>query len=177
MRYGLMDLRREYARLDERCGVDTRGIVLRISARARGRLGLFRPGPPPSIEISAFVLDREDLFWDTARHEYAHALVWLRDPGSDHGHDAVWKAACLEVGCTPRATVRPDQALLEARTAQARYRVVCERCGQESIYLRAGKIVQVLQSGSPHRLRCKRCGSADFRLETLHPAENKEKRP
>lgn len=167
VRYGLMDVRREYARLDTLCGVDTRGVLLRVSARAKSRLGLFHPGPPPSIVISAFVLDREDLFWDTIRHEYAHALVWLREPGSRHGHDAVWKAACREVGCTPRATVRPEGAIQDARMAGAKYRVVCKTCGQESFYLREGKIVTLLRFGKKDRVRCKRCGATDFRLEDL----------
>lgn len=167
VRYGLMDVRREYARLDALCGVDSRGIVLRVSARARSRLGLFRPGPPPSIVLSAFVLDREELFWDTIRHEYAHALVWLRDPGSSCGHDAVWKAACREVGCKPRATVRDEAPLREMRMADAIYRVVCKTCGQESFYFRAGKIVKLLRSGKKNRVRCKRCGAADFALEQL----------
>lgn len=33
---------------------------------------------------------------DTVLHEIAHALV-----GSGHGHDAVWKDKCVELGCRP----------------------------------------------------------------------------
>lgn len=42
-------------------------------------------------------LECEEQFWDTIRHEYAHALVTLRD-GKLHRHDGVWKSACCEVG-------------------------------------------------------------------------------
>ncbi len=34
-------------------------------------------------------------------HEIAHALV-----GKDHGHDAVWKAKCVEIGAVPRARMK-----------------------------------------------------------------------
>ena len=56
------------------------------------------------IAVSARILGDAGLFTDVIRHEYAHMLVYLRDGNVRHGHDRVWKAACLEVGCEPRAT-------------------------------------------------------------------------
>ena len=164
MKYTVQDIRREYDRLDALTGADTRSIRLSISSRAVKRLGLFRPGPPPQIVISSFVMEDEAQFWDTIRHEYAHALVWLRHPGERHGHDAVWKAAALEVGCTPRATTQADEQAIQAREQKARYRLVCEGCGQETLYLREGKIIRMLRFGRGKNVRCTRCGGNCFSL-------------
>lgn len=53
---------------------------------------------PGRIELSIhFVeLNDETEVRDTALHEIAHALV-----GRGHGHDAVWKAKCIEIGAKP----------------------------------------------------------------------------
>ena len=165
--HDLAEIRAEYDRLDALCGVDTRHIRLEISRRARKRLGCYRETKPPCISISAFVLEDDGRFWDTVRHEYAHALVAIRRPGERHAHDAVWKAACREVGCTPRATTQPDAAERERREAEANYRVRCRGCGQESLYYRRGKIVELLERGRGSRVRCTRCGGRKFDLEYI----------
>ena len=163
----LAAIRAEYDRLDARCGVDSRGVELAISARAVKRLGSFRPRPVPRITISALLLDDEAAFLDTIRHEYAHALVWLRAPGERHGHDALWRAACREVGCAPRATAAPSETQREAERRRANYLVRCRTCGQETRYLRAGKIVRLLQRGRGRSIRCTRCGGRSFTLVAL----------
>ena len=166
MSVSLAEIRAEYDRLDALCGVDTRAIALKVSKRAKQRLGSFQGGESPCITLSAFVLEDENLVWDTARHEYAHALVWLRHPGERHVHDALWKAACREVGCTPRATVKCD-GQAAPRSAQARWRMVCLGCGQETLYLRAGKIVRLIQAGHNRRVTCLHCGGRRFSLTKL----------
>jgi len=167
MSYTLADIRAEYDRLDALCGADTRQIALKTSGRAVKRLGCFRPGPTPSITVSAFVLEDEALFLDTIRHEYAHALVWLREPGVRHGHDAVWKAACREVGCTPRATVNAGGSQQALRAERANWRLTCRGCGQETLYLREGKIVSLVRSGRSRFVTCTRCGGHRFELRCL----------
>ncbi len=144
--------------------MDTSGIELVISTRAKRRLGSFRPLPTPRITISALALRDEATFLDTIRHEYAHALVWLRSPGARHGHGAVWKAACREVGCRPRATVAPDAAQRDVQRQSARYCVRCTTCGQETLYFRAGKVVDLLRAGRGGSLHCPRCGGRAFTL-------------
>ena len=79
----LEDIRREYDRLDRLCGVDTRSIRLKQSPTSVQRLGAFRyplrtGGGPLQISVSPVVLQNDNLFLDTIRHEYAHALVYLR---------------------------------------------------------------------------------------------------
>ena len=163
----LAEVRAEYDRLDALCGVDTRHIRLEVSTRAQRRLGCYREGRPPAISISAFVMADDALFLDTVRHEYAHALVAIRFPGQRHGHDAVWKDACREVGCPPKATMKPDAAEAQRREARANYRLRCLQCGQETLYYRRGKIIELVERGRGARVRCTRCGGNRFRLEYL----------
>lgn len=168
------EIRREYDRLDALCGVDTTGIKLVFSRRMVKRLGCFRyprtpEGAPPQIAISALLLEEEDIFWNTVRHEYAHAVVWLRRPEESHGHDSVWKAVCREVGCEPKSTAPATGTQAEQRQAKARYRVRCEGCGHETFYLRKGKIVELLLKGRGRSIRCTTCGGNRFTLYTRQP--------
>ncbi len=165
--HSLEEIRAEYDRLDALCGVDSRGIELRISRRMTQRLGSFRyPGGDrgPQIAISALLLTEDEAFWDTVRHEYAHALLWLRHPRERHGHDEVWKAACREVGCAPKSRAPVSESQRACREERAKYILRCESCGQETSYLRAGKIVNLVQSGRSDRVRCRRCGGKCFSL-------------
>ena len=116
------------------------------------------------ITISALVLDDEAQFWDTVRHEYAHAAVYLLHPGEKHGHDAVWKSVCRRIGCTPKSRAPSGEKTEQARRERARYRVMCNACGAETYYLRAGKIVTMMERGYRRRIRCGKCGSSDLEL-------------
>ncbi len=163
----LDEVRAEYDRLDRLVGIDTGSIELRISTRAVRQLGSFRcpsvPGKAPlRITLSKLILDDDEQFWDTVRHEYAHAAVYLLYPGEKHGHDAVWRKMCRLVGCSGRrlAPERGDGAQL--REDRTRYIVRCEGCGSESRYLRRGKVIDSLLLG--RRLRCRRCGGDRFAL-------------
>ena len=118
---------------------------------------------PPRISISAAVMEDDGLFWDTIRHEYAHAVVWLTHPGERHGHDDVWKAVCHQIECTPKGTVAASDEQKQEWRAVAKYRVHCENCGADTYYQRAGKIVTLLMHGQSRHVRC-RCGAHDFTL-------------
>lgn len=163
----LEEVRREYDRLDALTGADTRGVALSISKRAVRRLGCFCPAPEPHIVLSAVILGDDALFWDTVRHEYAHAALWLLRPGERHGHDALWRALCATVGCVPRATVPAGAEQIALRDERTRYRLTCRACGSETRYLRAGKIVKLFLAGKAGRVRCTRCGGREFRFEIL----------
>lgn len=163
------DIRREFRRLDAITGADTEGIEIAISKRMVKRLGCFRyprtaGGAPPRVSISALLLGEEERFWDTVRHEYAHAVIWLRHPGEDHGHDALWKALCREIGCTPKSTAAPSPEQKAQRESRAKYRVRCESCGKESFYLRRGRVIDLLLQGQGRRVRCTQCGGNRFKL-------------
>lgn len=168
----VQEIRTEYDRLDRLLGVDTTDLEISISPHRGKRLGTFRsPGGdvppmfagPPRISISAAVMENDELFLDTIRHEYAHAVVWLTHPGEHHGHDAVWKAVCLRIGCTPKGTVEASDEQKQEWAAAAKYRVHCSSCGADTFYLRAGKVVKLLMHGQKRRVYC-RCGSRDLIL-------------
>jgi predicted SprT family Zn-dependent metalloprotease len=73
-----------------------------------------------TIELSIYLVDRNGLdeIRDTILHEIAHALV-----GREHGHDALWKRKCLEIGAKPE---RCGQADMPA----GRWRARCGSCCQ-----------------------------------------------
>jgi predicted SprT family Zn-dependent metalloprotease len=81
-------------------------------------------GRPGRIELSVHLAGRAAVaeVRDTILHEIAHALV-----GPDHGHDATWKAKCLEVGA------RPERCLdaVVANMPMGRWRASCPACNQQ----------------------------------------------
>lgn len=165
----LEEIRAEYDRLDRLCGVDTSGVEIVLSRRGVRRLGSFRyPAKGKNgrlrISINASLLEAEEQFWDTVRHEYAHALVYLRHPGERHGHDVVWKAACREVGCSEDRLAAQPEERREELERRAKYKVRCAGCGQESLYFRRGKVVELLLRGERGQVRCAKCGSSRLQV-------------
>ena len=72
---------------------------------------------------------------DTLLHEIAHALV-----GKKHGHDAVWKAKCREIGARPYRCYGSS-----VRRPVEKWKGVCPKCG---------KIVYVYRRNN---ISCGRC--------------------
>jgi len=104
-------IKTEYLRLDRITHVNTESINIKISSRLTRKFGYFEvkyknvfSRPTLSITISDKILSHKEVFLDVIRHEYSHAVVYLRYPKQKHGHDIVWKNVCREVGCTPKAT-------------------------------------------------------------------------
>lgn len=108
---GLETVRAEYDRLDRMLGIDTSGILLSCSARMVRQYGVccFCGDRPAKIRLAAFLLDEPEQLHKTALHEYAHAAAALLT-GRRHGHDAVWKAICLRIGCAPERLSEPCAA-------------------------------------------------------------------
>lgn len=183
-KHTLEDVRAEYNRLDDLCMVDTSFIDLRVSTRATRRYGYchyksranFGAGGyifvPDYICITDFILDCEEQFWNTIRHEYAHALVMLRD-GKSHHHDSVWKAACLEVGCNPERVAKnqeAEQKSVERRKTQIRYIVHCRDCGRQWAYIRRGSVVKALKA---KKVCTCLCGGHNISLYEIEKEKNK----
>ena len=171
MKRTLADVRREYDRLDALCGVDTSSIPLRVSTRTSKRLGScqYSAAGVSCITISDFVMDAEDdaAFLDTIRHEYAHALVRLRRPRERHGHDAVWKAACREVGCAPERCADPAPFRAPRREEPYRYLLRCLGCGATWRYKRKAKVVRLVERGAARYCVCPHCKGRRFAVEPL----------
>lgn len=170
---GLETVRAEYDRLDRMLGIDTSGILLSCSARMVRQYGVccFCGDRPAKIRLAAFLLDEPEQLHKTALHEYAHAAAALLT-GRRHGHDAVWKAVCLRIGCAPERLSEPCAAARRRaeeyekdRAGAPVWLVVCRGCGAVSRYRRRGKVVQLLQQ---HPMTsacvCRQCGGRSFAL-------------
>ena len=163
-----------YRELDRALKIDTSGVRLALSTRMVRQYGVccFRAEKPAEIRLAAFLLDEPEQLRQTALHEYAHAAAALLT-GKRHGHDALWKALCVRIGCRPErlsapcpAAERRAQEYQSARAGAPRYLVTCTGCGAVSRYTRRGKVVQALEK-HPETTGCvcKRCGGRRFILE------------
>lgn len=169
----LETVRAEYDRLDRILGIDTSGILLSCSARMVRQYGVccFCGDRPAKIRLAAFLLDEPEQLHKTALHEYAHAAAALLT-GRRHGHDAVWKAICLRIGCAPERLPEPCEAARrraeeyeEGRAGAPVWLVVCRGCGAVSRYRRRGKVVQLLQQHpTTSACVCRQCGGRSFAL-------------
>lgn len=104
-----MDLRAALAlgrELLDQHGLDDWTIEL---DRAKTRAGVCRPRIR-TISLSGYLtqLHPEHEVRDTILHEIAHALV-----GARHGHDAVWRAKALAIGCSGDRCTSTDAPRLE----------------------------------------------------------------
>ncbi len=170
---GLEAVRAEYDRLDRMLGIDTSGILLSCSARMVRQYGVccFCGDRPAKIRLAAFLLDEPEQLHKTALHEYAHAAAALLT-GRRHGHDAVWKAICLRIGCAPERLSEPCAAARrraeeyeKSRAGAPVWLVVCRGCGAVSRYRRRGKVVQLLQQHpTTSACVCRQCGGRSFAL-------------
>lgn len=168
----LKEIRSEYDRLDAICGVDTKGIKLTVSTRAKKHLGCCKSSTqigPFEISFSSILFNgSHDDILSVARHEYAHALVGIRYPYSNHGHDAVWKNACIEIGCDPSRIFQGEKNIYASMIqASSKYIVECQSCNHRWYYQRKGKIIESIigkqrrRGGFP---TCPLCHSTAFRV-------------
>ena len=165
----LAQVQAEYRRLDRLLGIDTSRVAVSFSRRMTRQYGVctFVKNRPQEIRLADFLRREDQVFWDTARHEYAHAAVAILT-GKRHGHDEAWKAVCRRIGCPPERLAPSCEAAAENRrrieAVRGVYVVTCLGCGAESRYLRRGTVVQALEE-KRGGIRCRRCGGKKFRLE------------
>ena len=150
----LSQVQAEYRRLDRLLGIDTGRVAVSFSKRMTRQYGVctFVKNKPQEIRLADFLRQEDQVFWDTARHEYAHAAVALLT-GKRHGHDEAWKAVCRKIGCPPERLAPNCNAAVENRkrieAVRGVYVVTCLGCGTQSRYLRRGTVVQALEEGLP----------------------------
>ncbi|WP_435741688.1 SprT-like domain-containing protein [Nocardioides sp. SYSU DS0663] len=91
--------------------MDEHGLVgwTVVLDRAKRRAGVCRPGLR-QIGLSAPLTQLHGVaeVRDTVLHEIAHALV-----GAHHGHDAVWRATALRIGCSGRRCTDPGAGTID----------------------------------------------------------------
>ena len=171
--YTLADVRNEYDRLDEYLGISTKNIKLTVSKRMTRTYGMCKYGDdclPREISLADFLFKCEEQFWDTIRHEYAHAYVKILCPSEHHGHDKYWKAACCKIGCKPERLADNDEARKYSALKRNKYSVKCCTCGNESFYSRKGEVVKILlgESKKYSYCVCNNCNGRDFTIEILN---------
>jgi len=164
-------IKAEYERLDGICGVDTGGLEIRLSSRMTRKLGCFEvkpcgvfKRPVLSVSISERILTDEELFYDVIRHEYAHAVVYIRYPKERHCHDKTWKDICLKIGCSPKATVKDISGEI-IKSRPYKYIVKCSICGAESKFKSESKVVKILLHKKRGQVVCRKCKGSEFDLQ------------
>ena len=112
----LSQVQAEYRRLDRLLGIDTGRVAVSFSRRMTRQYGVctFVKNRPQEIRLADFLRQEDQVFWATARHEYAHAAVALLT-GKRHGHDEAWKAVCRKIGCPPERLAPSCEAAAENR--------------------------------------------------------------
>ena len=73
-------------------------------------------------------LNDESIIFDTILHEIAHAIV-----GYSHGHDEVWRAKAIEIGCSGKRTCS------ESIAPKGKYVAICVGCGKKNYIHRKKK--------------------------------------
>jgi predicted SprT family Zn-dependent metalloprotease len=99
-----------------------------------------------TVELSVHFVQRNTIgeIHDTILHEIAHALV-----GAGHGHDAVWKRKCMEIGARPMRCGEADMP-------EGRWQAECQRCRR-----------RFHRHRKPKRMKgwfCRHCGPEHGRL-------------
>lgn len=99
-----------------------------------------------TLSTDLTLLNKIEDVQDTILHEIAHALV-----GPRNGHNAVWKAKAMEIGCKPERCYSSDKV----NTPRAKYEAVCHGCNK--VHKRHRK---------PKRISsCGKCSGGRFNLE------------
>lgn len=172
--YSIDDIRKEMNRLDKITGENTSQIPIKIT-KATKRYGCCkvkilsflskRYYTPEILYFSDIILCDEETFFDTIRHEYAHAILTIRDPYKNHGHDNVWKSVCLEVGAMPERYGKINDNIKEQIEKKIKYTVVCNCCGKEFKYQSKSKIIKAIENGTANTLYHCSCGKSNFSLK------------
>lgn len=145
----LNKIKEECKKCFDTCGVDFSGIEVAVNGRLTRTLGRCRYAVhagrpvPRRIEFSRQFLETssEESIISIIRHECAHAIVTLRTK-EKHGHDAVFKECCAELGTVNDGCIAKEIDRAEGYEKTYKYNVICTSCGKSCNYSRAGKVVK-----------------------------------
>ena len=171
------EIRYEFQRLDRILGVDSSGIEIAFSPRAVYQYGCCRyrrengKMVPVQIRIASFLQNEEDAFWETVRHEYAHAAAVLLT-GENAGHGPVWQEICRKIGINPSRLAQACPAQKKAKEQRIKFEIVCLSCGARYAKMRRSRFTNavVKSKGKPVPYRCA-CGGRRFQCVGIPPQE------
>ena len=179
--YYLNQIRKEYDRLDEICGVNTNIVRLEISSRLSRKLGYFKVKRVGGFEVFGMNFGKSELsitfsdrifdmpgkvFTEVIRHEYAHAAAFLKYPGEKLGHGPRWKEICRQVGCEARTHIDTD-SVAPALRRPVKYTLRCKNCGAYSNYTRMCKTIKIATGQVPGKVWCTKCGGTEFEVKEV----------
>lgn len=160
----ITDIRNEYKRLDSEFGYNIANQYrLKVSKRlieTRGYCKIDFMRHTKEIQIADFVMNEPDeTFYDTIRHEYAHAMAYEKY-GAGVGHDARWKALAKMVGCNGEQYVKATKEQIDKMSTRVNYIVECKHCGRQFKYMRMNNTIRMAYLGD---CRCP-CGCDEFEI-------------
>ena len=138
--------------------VEINGRLTRAMGRVKFEKDSYDVCTPMKIEFSRKLLENasEEDIMQVIKHEYAHYYI-LVETATDHGHDAVFKRKCAEIGCTHDAATNHIDGFSKA---ESKYEVWCDDC-QKIIgkYSRRCKTIDNIKYCT-----CGRCHGSNLRL-------------
>lgn len=182
--YTINDIIKEFKRLDMITGANISTYPVRISKRCVYKMGSFKFQHRTqqgeiitfnySFTFADFILkENSAIFYDTVRHEYAHALTLYLYNDVKIGHGTLWVKCCKIVDCKPRATTifagEAQEQRIQKHEMKKRkvYKVTCDTCGTEWRYKKKSNIVKCLLNERLGSFRCPHCGTRNnFSLST-----------
>ena len=108
----LAQVQAEYRRLDRLLGIDMSRVAVSFSKHMTRQYGVctFVKNKPQEIRLADFLRQEDQVFWDTARHEYAHASscpwrfpVRIATGMTRRGKRSAGKSAARRSGLRPTA--------------------------------------------------------------------------
>lgn len=136
-----------------------REFPIRINGRLTRTLGRVRSvaGNPIGMEFSRQLLETgsDQSIFDVILHETAHVIVLL-ETHENHGHDAVFKAACARIGCKNDGCATEVERVVEVHD---KYEIFCLNCGKVGGFSRMCKTIKELDN-----CYCNNCGSHHLHL-------------
>ena len=138
------------------CPVTVNGRLTRSLGRVK-----FICNFPTAIEFSRILLEEgtDNDIINVIKHEYVHYFLLITTK-EKHGHDAMFKAKCAEIGCTHDKTRNELESEDMAPAAQFKYEVYCPDCNKTiGTYSRMCKTLRIID-----HCKCGRCGGNQLKV-------------
>lgn len=172
--FTISEIKAEYKRLDELTGMNISSTIpVEISSRCKRTRGRYEwimnnfteEVRAEKIVIAKFVLmEGADTFYNTIRHEYAHAMSTRKYGKEGAGHSYLWKECCSIVGCSGERFAKATEQQMEAVKNHVEYKISCSGCGRVWTYRKKGRVVKAFMNGGT--LTCPFCKGNNFSMKS-----------